>query len=197
LADAKWLGARDAVLAFTTPDDFNNHEIYTHAQEEKCKQCHHAIKKANVVAGEDLPAALAAEVDSVAYSHARHEEMRDVCRQCHEPGLYFQVREYATCDSCHAGLVHKTDPKYGTPFPRADRCSMCHTGRVHVWGSRAAALKDGGVFFFNDCPANTTAIAGGVVGATANCARCHSPVGAAAFAAKDTVPPLLAATTAK
>ncbi len=193
LADAKWLGARDAVLAFTTTDDFNNREIFTHAQEEKCKACHNAYKKANVVAGTDLPPALAAKVDSVAYSHERHEDMRDVCRRCHAPGLYYQVREYATCDSCHAGVVHKADPKYETPFPRADRCSMCHTGRVHVWGARAAGLKDGGVFFFNDCPANTAAVAGGVVGATANCARCHPAVGAAAFAPDAAVQPLLAA----
>jgi len=180
LVDAKWLGAKDAVIALTTGEDFNNAEIYTRAKEDKCRACHHGSIKNNVAAGTDLPGNLALKVDSLAYSHQRHDEARAVCAKCHTPAVFYNAESYMTCDSCHAGIVHKTDAKYNTPVPRADRCSACHTGRVHVWGTKAEGLKDGGVFFYNDCPANTRAVAEGVVSGQPNCIKCHPAVGAAA-----------------
>lgn len=180
LVDAKWLGMKDAVVALTTAEDFNNIEIYTRAKEEKCEKCHNAYRKHNVVAGEDLPAALAAAVPSLAFDHAAHERAREVCLRCHTRERFFVSVNYLTCESCHAGLVHRAVAKYDRPVPRADRCSRCHTGRPHVWGARAAGLTDRGVFFFNDCPANEQTIYDGIVPAAANCDRCHPPVGAAA-----------------
>ena len=179
LVDAKWLGAKDAVIALTTAEDFNNLDIYTRSKEEKCKKCHNAYKKVNVVAGEDLEPALAAGVDALSYDHARHEEIRDVCGRCHGSDVYFVSLDYMTCDSCHAGLVHKLDPKYERAVPRADTCSRCHTGRIHVWGAKAVGLDDDGVFFFNDCPANERTIRDGVVPPSANCDRCHPPLAGA------------------
>lgn len=176
LVDAKWLGAKDAVIALTTAEDFNNLEIYARSKEEKCKKCHNAYKKVNVVAGEDLEPALAAGVDALSYGHQRHDEVREVCGRCHDEAVFFASRNYMTCDSCHAGLVHKSDQKYERAVPRADTCSRCHTGRVHVWGAKAVGLDDGGVFFFNDCPANERTIRDGVVGPSANCDRCHPPL---------------------
>lgn len=179
LVDAKWLGAKDAVIALTTAEDFNNLEIYAQSKEEKCKKCHNAYKKVNVVAGEDLEPALAAGVDALSYGHARHEEIRDVCGRCHSSDVFFASLDYMTCDSCHAGLVHKLDQKYERAVPRADTCSRCHTGRIHVWGAKAAGLDDDGVFFFNDCPANERTIRDGVVPPSANCDRCHPPLAGA------------------
>jgi len=183
LVDAKWLGVKDAAFALGSAEDFNNAEIYTRAQEEKCRSCHKAFAKTNVVAGADLPPLLAARVDSLAYSHERHDACGAVCERCHTPAVFYAAASYMTCDGCHAGVAHKTDLKYDTPVPRADRCSRCHTGRVHVWGAKAEDLKDGGLFFYNDCPANVAALTDGVVGPSANCARCHPAVGAAAMAA--------------
>ncbi len=185
LADAKWLGAKDAVFALATAEDFNNNEIYTRAAEEKCRKCHNAYGRVNVLAGKDLPQGLALKVDSLAFDHARHDETRQYCERCHSAGVYFFAVNYMTCESCHAGLVHKTDAKYDRPVPRADRCSRCHNGRVHVWGEKAGGLKDGGVFFYNDCPANTEPITDGVTPPASNCARCHPAVGAAAAAAEE------------
>ena len=179
LVDAKWLGAKDAVIALTTAEDFNNLEIYARSKEEKCKKCHNAYKKVNVVAGEDLEPALAAGVDALFYGHQRHDEVREVCGRCHDEAVFFASLNYMTCDSCHAGLVHKSDQKYERAVPRADTCSRCHTGRVHVWGAKAVGLDDGGVFFFNDCPANERTIRDGVVGPSANCDRCHPPLSGA------------------
>lgn len=176
LVDAKWLGAKDAVIALTTAEDFNNIEVYTQSKEEKCKKCHNAYKRVNVVAGADLPAALAARVDGLTYDHQRHEEIREVCGLCHNESVFFASADYMTCDSCHAGLAHKLNRKYDRAMPRADACSRCHTGRVHVWGAKAAGLNDGGVFFFNDCPANEKTIRDGVVPPSANCDRCHPPL---------------------
>jgi hypothetical protein len=176
LVDAKWLGVKDAVIAVTTAEDFNNTEIYTQSMEEKCKKCHNAYKKVNVTAGADLEPALAAAVVSLAYGHQRHEDFREVCGRCHDSDVFFATMDYTTCDSCHAGLVHKTDVKYEGAVPRADICSRCHTGRVHVWGAKAAGLDDGGTFFFNDCPANEKTIRDGVLPPSANCDRCHPPL---------------------
>ena len=176
LVDAKWLGAKDAVIATTTAEDFNNIEIYTRAKEEKCKKCHNAYKKVNVVAGEDLAPALARGVDALSYAHARHDDVREVCARCHDEAGFFSSINYMTCDSCHAGLVHKLDDKYESAVPRSDSCSRCHTGRVHVWGAKAEGLDDGGLFFFNDCPANERTIRDGVVPPSANCDRCHPPL---------------------
>lgn len=176
LVDAKWLGAKDAVIALTTAEDFNNLEIYAQSKEEKCEKCHNAYKKVNVVAGEDLEPALAAGVDALSYGHQRHDEVREVCGRCHDEAVFFASRNYMTCDSCHAGLVHKSDQKYERAVPRADTCSRCHTGRVHVWGAKAVGLDDDGVFFFNDCPANERTIRDGVVPPSANCDRCHPPL---------------------
>lgn len=177
--DAKWLGVKDLVFATTTDQDFNNIEIYTRAQEEKCKKCHNAYKRVNVVAGTDLPPALRGEVEAVDYAHAQHEEVRAVCGLCHTSDVFFVSVDYLTCDSCHAGLVHEPQTKYERAMPLADSCSRCHTGRVHVWGAKAEGLKDGGVFFFNDCPANVKTITGGVVPSEPNCDRCHPPLAAA------------------
>jgi hypothetical protein len=179
LVDAKWLGVKDAVIATTTVEDFNNVEIYTRAKEEKCKKCHNAYRRVNVVAGSDLPPALAGKVDAVAYDHARHEEVREVCGRCHNDEVFFFSVDYMTCDSCHMGLVHEMQAKYDRAMPRADSCSRCHTGRVHVWGAKAEGLNDGGVFFFNDCPANEKTISEGVVPPEPNCDRCHPPLAAA------------------
>ncbi len=179
LVDAKWLGAKDAVIALTTAEDFNNLEIYARSKEEKCEKCHNAYKKVNVVAGEDLAPALAAGVDALSYGHQRHDEVREVCGRCHDEAVFFASLNYMTCDSCHAGLVHKSDQKYERAMPRADTCSRCHTGRVHVWGAKAVGLDDGGVFFFNDCPANERTIRDGVIGPSANCDRCHPPLSGA------------------
>ncbi len=176
LVDAKWLGVKDAVIAVTTEEDFNNIEIYTQSKEEKCKKCHKAYKKVNVVAGADLEPPLAAAVVSLAYDHQRHDDVREVCGRCHDSAVFFASTDYATCDSCHAGLVHKLDVKYESAVPRADTCSRCHTGRVHVWGTKAAGLDDGGIFFFNDCPANEQTIRDGVLPPSANCDRCHPPL---------------------
>lgn len=176
LVDAKWLGAKDAVIALTTAEDFNNLDIYTRAKEEKCKKCHNAFKQVNVVAGEDLEPALAAGVDALAYGHRRHDEIREICLRCHTEQVYFVSVNYMTCDSCHAGLVHKKQRKYERAVPPADSCSRCHTGRVHVWGAKAAGLDDGGLFFFNDCPANRRTIREGVLPPSANCDRCHPPL---------------------
>jgi len=179
LVDAKWLGAKDAAVALTTGEDFNNIEIYTRAQEEKCRGCHNAFRKVNVVAGEDLPKPMAGKVESLAYDHAAHDKAREVCARCHRPEVYFFGVNYMTCESCHGSLVHKADAKYERPVPRADRCSRCHTGRLHVWGAKARGLADGGTFFFNDCPANEKTIDGGVLPPAANCERCHPPLTAA------------------
>jgi hypothetical protein len=179
LVDAKWLGAKDAAIALTTGEDFNNVEIYTHAREEKCRKCHNAYRKVNVVAGDDLPSPLGGAVESLAFDHRRHDEARAVCERCHRPEVFFFGVSYMTCEACHAGLVHKRDEKYDAPVPRADRCSRCHTGRVHVWGARAQDLDDAGLFFFNDCPARTKTIYDGVLPAQANCERCHPPLAAA------------------
>jgi len=181
LVDAKWLGAKDAAVALTSAEDFNNVEIFTRAKEEKCRKCHNAYKEVNVVAGDDLPARLAAAgVDTLAFDHRRHAEAAAVCTRCHRGDVYYFGVNYMTCEACHAGLVHKAGDEYGEPAHRADRCSRCHTGRVHVWGAKAADLDDGGVFFFNDCPANTATIYDGVLPAAANCDRCHPPLAAAA-----------------
>jgi hypothetical protein len=180
LVDAKWLGVKDLVVATTTAEDFNNIEIYTRAKEEKCKKCHNAYGRVNVSAGADLPPELAGKVDAVAYDHYRHEEVREVCARCHSSDVFFFSIDYMTCDSCHAGLVHEMQTKYGDrAVPRADSCSRCHTGRVHVWGAKAEGLSDGGVFFFNDCPANEKTISEGVVPSEPNCERCHPALTAA------------------
>lgn len=179
LVDAKWLGAKDAVIALTTAEDFNNLEIYAQSKEEKCTKCHNAFKQVNVVAGEDLEPALAAGVVALSYGHRRHDEVREVCGRCHDEAVFFAGVDYMTCDSCHAGLVHKLDQKYERAVPRADTCSRCHTGRIHVWGAKAVGLDDDGVFFFNDCPANERTIRDGVVPPSANCDRCHPPLAGA------------------
>jgi nitrate/TMAO reductase-like tetraheme cytochrome c subunit len=179
LVDAKWLGLKDAVIATTTAEDFNNLEIYTRAKEAKCEKCHHAFRRVNVVAGADLPPALTGKVDSLAYDHARHDEVREVCLRCHDRETSFAAVNYMTCDSCHAGLVHQKQVKYERAVPRADSCSRCHTGRLHVWGAKAEGLDDGGVFFFNDCPANERTIREGVLPAAAHCDRCHPPLATA------------------
>jgi hypothetical protein len=176
LVDAKWLGVKDAVVATTTAEDFNNIEIYTRSKEEKCKKCHKAYKRVNVVAGEDLPEGLTGEVDTLAFDHHHHEAVREVCARCHTSETFFVSQDYMTCDSCHAGLVHEPHLKYDRAVPRSDTCSRCHTGRLHVWGDRAEGLADEGVFFYNDCPANETTIRDGVIPPSANCERCHPPL---------------------
>ena len=180
---AKWYGAGDAIEVMNSDIDYDTIDIASRVADEDCTKCHRAYRKVNMAAGADLPFELAIKVDSLYFDHARHSDVAEVCLRCHTRETSFSAVNYMTCGSCHYGLTHKYQAKYDVHVPSADRCSMCHTGRVHVPAEYADGLDDGGLFFYNDCTA-AGLIRDGVPPKGENCEKCHPPVRPATDAGK-------------
>jgi nitrate/TMAO reductase-like tetraheme cytochrome c subunit len=175
---AKWNGSRDAIEVMNSDIDYDMIDIVARVPDAECIKCHRAYLKVNLSAGEDMPFEMAIKVDSLYFDHARHEEVTEVCLRCHTREKSYAAVNYMTCGSCHYGLTHTHQDKYDVHVPSADRCSVCHTGRVHVPAEYADGLDDGGLFFYNDCTA-AKFIPDGVPSKGENCERCHPPVGPA------------------
>ena len=72
-----------------------------------------------------------------------------------DPATNFRAENPMNCVTCHKGIGHATNPKFGFAIPPVENCAQCHTGRAH------GTL---GVVFEAECHGGTDEAA---------CLKCH------------------------